>query len=349
MFEDEDEDEDEGRFRKRRGTPVPVRRGFLSRIGVWLVGAVIAGIVPLVVALWAVSAAADYVPLLKQQTWAGAVGSAAIVTVTFSFVLFLQFLLYWKLGPSAGGADDVPIKGWRQFLIIYVLVPLVPGLVAGYLTLAPPARLLQAVDWIRQPSGSQVEREVGQAIRHAAAGDTRIAGLRALSQFGSPDALNELARLATGKPDWLNDPSSFNALAEALASFGGRSEPVLQSIWKESGHAGEASKLEEGRTPADLVLAAYSRLETIADTETAYAIAREAAFAPSSPPGRQAAAFAVIAKSGSRSDAAVLASFLVDRPESVKQAALDALRHLDARLKKQEPPPAVVAPAPAGR
>ncbi len=61
-----DEEEGEGRFRKRRG--VPVRRGFLRRIGVWLLGAVIMGILPLTISLWVRSLVADYVPMLNQAT-----------------------------------------------------------------------------------------------------------------------------------------------------------------------------------------------------------------------------------------------------------------------------------------
>ena len=245
----DDEKEEEGRFRRRRGTPV--RRGFWSRIGVWLLGAIIMGIVPLAVSLWARSLVADYVPMLKQATAAAAAGSAAVVAVSFSLVLFLEFYAYWKLGPSAGGADGAPITGRLQFLIVYVLVPLVPGLAVGYLTLAPATRLSHAIDWIRQPSAVQVERQVGQAIQGAAGSETRVAGLRALAQFGSPDALNELARLATGSPQLLNDPSSFDALAAALASFGSQAEPVLHTIWKTAGHAGAESTTSEGKTPGD--------------------------------------------------------------------------------------------------
>jgi hypothetical protein len=316
----DDEEEGEGRFRKRRRTPV--RRGFLSRIGAWLLGAIITGIVPLAVALWVRSLAVDYVPMLKQATPAAAAGSAAVVAVSFSFM---------------------------QFLIVYVLVPLVPGLIVGYLTVSPATRLSQAIDWIRYSSGVQVERQVGQAIQDAAASETRVAGLRALAQFGSPDAIDELGRLATGHPPLLNDPLSFDALASALASLGSQSEPLLQTMWKESGHAGTGSAPAEGRTPADLVLAVYAKLEAIADTAVAYGIAREAAMAQTSSPERRAAAIALMAKCGSRSDVAWLASFLVNQPEPVKQAALDALRHLDARLKKQEAPPAANGPAPAGR
>jgi hypothetical protein len=47
---------------------------------------------------------------------------------------------------------------------------------------------------------------------------------------------------------------------------------------------------------------------------------------------------AVIATSGTKSDFALLASFLVDQPEPIQRAALDALRRLDARLRKQEAP-----------
>jgi hypothetical protein len=332
----DDEKEGEGRFRRRRETPV--RRGFWSRIGVWLIGAIIMGIVPLAVSLWARSLVADYVPILKQATAAAAAGSAAVVAVSFSLVLFLEFYAYWKLGPSAGGADGAPITGRLQFLIVYVLVPLVPGLAVGYLTLAPATPLSHAIDWIRQPSAVQVERQVGQAIQGAAGSETRVAGLRALAQFGSPAALNELARLATGSPQLLNDPSSFDALAAALASFGSQAEPVLHTIWKTAGHAGAESTASEGKTPGDLVLAAYNQLAAVADTTAAYAIAREAAVAPSSSPGRRAAAMAVIATSGTKSDFALLASFLVDQPEPIQRAALDALRRLDARLRKQEAP-----------
>jgi hypothetical protein len=326
----DDEEEGEGRFRKRRRTPV--RRGFLSRIGAWLLGAIITGIVPLAVALWVRSLAVDYVPMLKQATPAAAAGSAAVVAVSFSFMLFLEFYAYWKMGPSAGGAEDAPVTGRMQFL-----------------TLSPATRLSQAIDWIRYSSGVQVERQVGQAIQDAAASETRVAGLRALAQFGSPDAIDELGRLATGHPPLLNDPLSFDALASALASLGSQSEPLLQTMWKESGHAGTGSAPAEGRTPADLVLAVYAKLEAIADTAVAYGIAREAAMAQTSSPERRAAAIALMAKCGSRSDVAWLASFLVNQPEPVKQAALDALRHLDARLKKQEAPPAANGPAPAGR
>jgi hypothetical protein len=343
----DDEEEDERRFQKRRGAPV--RRGFLSRVGVWLLGAIITGIVPLAVSLWVRSLLADSVPMLKQATAAGAAGSTAVVAVSFSLVLFLELYVYWKAGPSAGRADEAPITGRLQFLIVYVLVPLVPGLVVGYLTLSPTTRLSQAIDWIRQPSGVQVERQVGQAIKDAATDETRVAGLRALAQFGSPDALNELARLARGNPRWLNDPPSFEALASALASFGGRSEPLLQTIWKESGHAGAGSMPADGKTPADLVLMAYNTMDAIADTAMAYGIAREAVVAPSSSPDRRAAAIAVIGKSGSRSDFALLASFLVNQPEPVKQAALSAMQYLDARLRKQKAPPAANAPAPIGR
>jgi len=226
---------------------------------------------------------------------------------------------------------------------------LVPGLVVAFLTLSPATRLSQAIDWIRQPSDLQVERQVGQAIADAAAGETRVAGLRALAQFGSPDALDELARLATGDPRLLADPASFDALTSALASFGRQAEPVLQRIWKDAGHATAEHKPADGMTPADVVLAAYNRLDAITDAASAYAIARGAAAEPGSSPERQATAIAVIAKSGSRSDVALLASFLVNRPESVKQAALDGLRHLDARLRKQDAPPVTNAPAPAGR
>ena len=338
----DDEKEDEGRFRKRRGTPV--RRPFLSRIGTWFVGAVIMGIVPLGVSLWIRSLAADYVPMLKQATSAAAAGNTLVVAVSFSVVLFLEFYTYWKMGPSAGRADGAPITGRLQFLILYVLVPLVPGLVVGYMTLSPATPLSRAVDWIRQPAGARVERQVGQAIQDAAAGETRVAGLRALAQFGSPDALNELARLATADSRLLSDGSSFDALASALASFGRQAEPLLQAMWKES-----RSTPAEGKTPADLALAAYNKLDVIADTIAAHRIAREAADAPSSSSERRAAAMAVIARSGSRSDFAWLASFLVEQPEPVKQAALDALRQLDARLRKQEGPLVTNADAPVGR
>jgi hypothetical protein len=337
----DDEEEGEGRFGRRR--TAPVRRGFFSRIGMWLLGAIVSGIVPLAVSLWVLSLVADYVPLLRQHSMAAAAGSTAVVAVSFSLVLLLEFYVYWKMGPSAGRADDAPIKGGLQFLIVYVLIPLAPGLVVGYVTLSPATRLSQAIEWMRLPSAVKVERQVGQAIEDAAAGETRVAGLRALAQFGSPDALNELERLATGHPALLNDSPSFDALAGALASFGSQSEPRLQAIWKKSGRA------DAGNTPADLVLAAYNKLDAIADTAMAYGIAREAAAAPSLSPERRAAAIALIARSGSRNDFALLASFLIDQPEPVKRAALDALRHLDARLKKQEVPPANGASAPAGR
>jgi hypothetical protein len=313
-------------------------------MGVWLLGAIVMGIVPLVVSLWVRSLVADYIPMLKQATSAAAAGSAAVVAASFSIVLFLEFYVYWKMGPSAGRADGAPVTGRLQFLIVYVLVPLVPGLVVGYLTLSPATRLSQAIDWIRQPSAAQVESQVGHAIQGAAASETRVAGLRALAQFGSPDALNELARLGTGNPHLLDDPSTFDALAIAVASFGRQSEPLLQNIWRESRTAPA-----EGKTPADLVLAAYNRLDAIADTATAYGIAREAATAPSSSPERRAAAIAVIAKSGTKSDFALLASFLLNQPEPVQQAALDALRQLDARLRKQEAPRVTNDGAPARR
>jgi len=329
-----DEEEGEGRFRKRRG--VPVRRGLLRRIGVWLLGAVIMGILPLAVSLWVRSVVADYVPMLTQATAAAAAGNTVVVAASFSLVLFLEFYSYWKMGPSAGRAEGAPITGRLQFLITYVLVPLVPGLAVGYLTLSPATQLSQVIDWVRQPSPLQIERQVGQAIQDAAAGETRVAGLRALAQFGSPEALNELARLATGNPRLLNDPSSFEAFGTVLASFGRQSEPVLQTIWKES--AGVERTPAEGKTPADLVLAAYAKLNEIADKTAAYGIAREATVDPASSLERRAAAIAVIAKSGSRSDFAWLASFLANQPEPVKQAALDAMRHLDARLRQQDTP-----------
>ena len=337
-----DEEQAEGRFRRRRGAPV--RRGFSSRMGVWLLGAIVMGIVPLVVSIWVHSLVADYFPMLKQATAVAAAGSTVVVAVSFSLVLLLEFYCYWKLGPSAGGADGAPITGRLQFLIVYVLVPLVPGLAVGYLTLSPATRLSKAIDWIRQPSAVQVERQVGHAIQGAAASETRVAGLRALAQFGSPDALNELARLAVASSRLLNDPSTFDALAIALASFGRQAEPVLQKIWKESGTAPE-----EAKTPADLVLAAYNRLDAIADTTVAHGIARETAIASSSSAERRAAAIAVVAKSGSRSDFAWLASFLANQPEPVQQAALDAMRHLDARLRKQEAPTVTNANTPVGR
>ena len=334
-----DEPEDEGRFRRRGAAGPPVRRGFGSRVGWWLVGAAVTGIVPLAVALWALSLARVYAPWLAQATQAGASGSAVVVTVTFSIALLVEFWLFWKVGPSAGSADGVPIRGWRQFFLTYVLVPLVPGLVVGYLTWSPATHLAQAIDWIRQPSGPKVERQVGDAIRSAEAPDTRVAGLRALAEFGSPDALSELARMATSDPGILTDPASFTALVAALASFGGACEPVLGQISEQARQPGGSNPASGAPTPIDVVLATYDKLETIANTDLAYGIAREAAFAPSSSPARQAAALAVIAKSGSRSDFVLLASFLTGRPEPVKQAALDALRRLDARLKRQEPPP----------
>jgi hypothetical protein len=331
-----DEEEGEGRFRKRRG--VPVRRGFLRRIGVWLLGAVIMGILPLAVSLWVRSLVADSVPRLNEATAAAAAGNTVVVAASFSLMLFLEFYSYWKMGPSAGRAEGAPITGRLQFLITYVLVPLVPGLAVGYLTLSPATQLPQVIDWVRQPSPLQIERQVGQAIQDAAAGETRVAGLRALAQFGSPEALNELARLASGNPRLLNDPSSFAAFATVLASFGRQSEPVLHSIWKASRDAGVERTPSEGKTPADLVLAAYAKLNEIADKTAAYGIAREATVDPASSLERRAAAIAVIAKSGTKSDFAWLASFLANQPEPVKQAALDAMRQLDARLRQQDTP-----------
>ena len=57
----------------------------------------------------------------------------------------------------------------------------------------------------------------------------------------------------------------------------------------------------------------------------------------------------MIAKSGTKSDFALLASFLLNHPEPVQQAALDALRQLDARLRKQEAPRVTNDGAPARR
>ena len=335
-----DEPEEAGRFGRHRGAESPVRRGFSSRVGWWLVGAIVTGIVPLAMALWALSLARNYAPWLTQSTRAGAIGSGVVVAVTFSIALLVEFWLYWKVGPSAGGDDGVPIRGGRQFILTYVLVPLLPGLVVGYLTWSPATRLAQAIDWIRQPSGPKVEHQVGDAIHGAAAADTRVAGLRALAEFGSPDALGELARMATSDPAILADPASFTALVGALASFGGGCEPVLEQIANQARQPGGSNAGAGAPAPVDVVLATYDKLETITNTTLAYAIAREAAFAPSSSPARQAAALAVIAKSGSKSDFVMLASFLTNRPEPVKQAALDALSRLDARLKKQAPPPA---------
>jgi len=350
VYDDDDDDdgEEEGRFRKRRSPPPP--RGFLSRAGRWIVGAAIAAILPLAASLWALSSVTDYIPMLRQRSVAAAAGTAAVVALSFSIALLLELYFYWKMGPSAGRSEDAPIRGRRQFLLVYVLVPLVPGLVAGYVTMRPATGLSEAIDWVRQPSGSHVERQVGQAIQDAAESETRVAGIRALAQFGSADALGELSRLAAGNPRLLDDRASFDALAGALASFGSQAEPVLQSLWKDAGHHGAlGSGPAEERTPADLALAAYSKLDAIADAASACGIAREAAAAPSSGPERQAAALAAIATCGSRNDATLLASFLVNRPEPVKRAALDAMRHLDARLRKQDTPPATNASAPAGR
>src|SRR5512137_1244723 len=97
---DDDDDDDGGRFSRRRRAPEPVKRGIAARLGLWLVGAVISGVVPLFVALWALSAARDYAPMLARPTAAAALGSAAVVTLTFSVALFVEFYLYWKMGPS---------------------------------------------------------------------------------------------------------------------------------------------------------------------------------------------------------------------------------------------------------
>jgi len=101
-----------------------------------------------------------------------------------------------------------------------------------------------------------------------------------------------------------------------------------------------AKELREDIPEIDLVvpLSDYAKLNEIADKTAAYGVAREATVDPASSPERRAAAIAVVAKSGSRSDFAWLASFLVNQPEPVKQAALDAMRHLDARLRQQDAP-----------
>ena len=178
----------------------------------------------------------------EQTTPAAAAGSAAVVAVSFSLVLFLEGVRGdWKAGPSAGRAGEAPITGRLQFLIIYVLVPLVPGLVVGYLTLSPATRLSQASTECAGRQGSRWNARWARRSRTRRRIETRVAGLRALAQFGSPDALNELARLARSSPGLLNDPPSFDALASALALFGVQSEPLLQAIWKESGRAGAGS------------------------------------------------------------------------------------------------------------
>ena len=320
----------------------------MIRISRWLVGAIVASIVPFTASLWALSLAEDYVPMLKQPSAAAAAGSAVVAAVAFSVALFLQLYVYWKIGPSAGRDANAPIRGRWHFLLIYLLVPLGVGLAVGYLRLSPMTRLSHTIDWI--PSRrAPVERQVGQAVRDTMAGETRVAGIRALAQFGSPDALNELSRLAARDPRLLNDPASFDALTSALASFGSQAEPELQRIWNETGRATAEAASADEKAPADLVLAVYRRLDAVTDTASAYALAREALAAPASTPARQAAAIALIAKSGSSSDVALLASWLVDRPESVKQAALDGLRELDARLRKRDVPPATNASAPARR
>ena len=220
----------------RSGEGRRCERGFVSRVGVWLLGAIVTGIVPLAVSLGSVPCSRTTSRCSSRPRRPLPRAARPSSRVLFSLGLFLElFCLLEEWGRALAVPPTPQSRGRLQFLIIYVLVPLVPGLVVGYLTLSPATRLSQAIDWIRQPSGVQVERQVGQAIKDAATDETRVAGLRALAQFGSPDALNELARLARGNPRWLNDPPSFEALASALASFGGRSEPRLQTIWKESG------------------------------------------------------------------------------------------------------------------
>jgi hypothetical protein len=79
------------------------------------------------------------------------------------------------------------------------------------------------------PSGAA---RIGSAVLHAQGAAVRVAGIRALQAMGSGAALDQLLDILTGDPAVLDDGGAYQALVDALASYGARAVPRLLQLFR---------------------------------------------------------------------------------------------------------------------
>jgi len=82
-----------------------------------------------------------------------------------------------------------------------------------------------------QPAANQPVRDLGGLALGTENPATRILSIQVLQGIHSPEALNQLIQLASSKPALLQDGTTAQALAAAVASFGAEAKPALLSLF----------------------------------------------------------------------------------------------------------------------
>ncbi len=179
--------------------------------------------------------------------------------------------------------------------------------------------------FVPQPSDEyKLVNQVADTVMASRSSTTRVAGIEALGAIASKDSLAMLTRIVDQQPSILHDPDAYTALTKSVASYGSEAKEWLEDAFKS--HLQPAGQESEDRT-LDFVLDTLANTNLTNDSaiwQLAKQVADNAAYGVST----RGRAILLVAQFGGQQEYASLLPYLQDPDETVRTAALVAVKNL---------------------
>jgi hypothetical protein len=259
-----------------------------------------------------------------DQVWVSTAFLVVLMAAGYAVPEVLERLQGW-INQSGAQASK---GGWGKSFRLLVSAILVP--VAVFIA-------ANRVSWLSTPlfpppsDEYKLVTQVGDTVRASSSSATRVAGVEALGAISSKDSLAMLTKIVEQQPSILEDQDAYTALAKAIASYGPQAKSWLLSTFQ--AHSQPAGQ-ESGDRTLDFVLDTLANTKLTNDSaiwQLAKQVAGNAAYGV----GTRGRAILLVGQFGAPQDSASLLPYLQDPDESVRAAALVAVKNL---YQKSNPP-----------
>jgi HEAT repeat protein len=166
-------------------------------------------------------------------------GPVLAIVVYVLAVILLSFMITVGLDTlTAGGraARSVigggPIARLVKYVLAGLLLPIALAISANLISLPTGGTLLDLVGNLAQPPAMTTPPdEVARAVQAATDPTVKRTGIEVLVKFKSPEALDQLMRLANEDRAALRDGATARALSQALAAYGSQAREALLAMF----------------------------------------------------------------------------------------------------------------------
>jgi len=166
--------------------------------------------------------------------------------------------------------------------------------------------------------------QVADTVMTSRSSATRVAGIEALGAIASKDSLDMLTKIVDRQPSILDDQEAYTALTKAVGGYGPQAKSWLLTTLQ--AHSQPAAQESEDRT-LDFVLDTLANTK-LTDDSTIWQLAKQVADNSAQGVGTRGRAILLVAQFGRQQEYASLLPYLQDPDESVRAAALVAVKNL---------------------